>query len=185
MKKVLLMVGLSFLMNGCALIKLPAVQLPDEDKPATVRIYENIPKDEILKAGEKVLTLAYDGFKFEYANNTLLAARDWISFGFLSAAAGTDYWEVAVNDNDSTVSISLKREASPGLLIGSGKDDVLGKYIYELFFERLDYLLGKTDKWTTCKEAKVKMKEDRDKKIEHDLVALCGPASKDDMPQIK
>jgi len=201
------MLLISTLLIGCAaqkpLTREEALKQREILAATTVRVYSDTSQEEVLKATEKILLLA-DGsdFKITHTKNAVIGNRLWSYYFVIGYVIGWDKWLVVAEKNgkDTTVGIRIyqdvqgfpmvAREPSMG---GTGADWSIatlpsientypGKAIYELFFRRLDYFLGKSKKWTNCESAALLVEE---KKIDGDLTPLCDQITiKDDKPEI-
>lgn len=140
----------------------------------TSRTYPDTSKDQALLAVEKLFRLADgDDFKIIHTEDGLQASRQWTSYAVIAAVSGTDYWNVkAIEKNGSvTVVISASTQSqnttpipttggnwTAGTL-GAQGNLVDGTAIYDVFWARLDYLLGKRADWMLCKEADERVKQ--------------------------
>lgn len=140
-------------------------------KKETTRVYKNFTKEEIFAASEKLFRL-WDGddFSFSYTPNQLAAVRKWMFFALIAYAEGSDHWQVSVTDSSDQnqaleVRVSLREISSSSSLVVGGPTVFMGPafgqenfvntpYIYRLFWSRLDYLLGVSDSWYSCKDWK-------------------------------
>lgn len=149
---------------GCA--SVPPQMTRDQYLATTTRIYK-APKDDVIAAAEKVLRLA-DGNDFKLAHNAdgFTASRAWSIYMVLAATFGNDYWSVKVTERDgasmietqvasSSQALAPMATTSPGTWTTStlpgGSSPVDGPALYELFFARMDYMLGLRPDWPTCK----------------------------------
>ena len=144
----------------------------------TTRIYEGVAKDQLISAAESVLRLAGGEYmKVSHTENGLTATRNWQYYAILQAEKGGDYWTFKVEplptSIKATVQLTSKREFyAYGILPAHAKDSsVEGTAIYDVFWSRIDYMLGRTPEWMSC--------EMSDKKIDEGLVwgentALCS-----------
>lgn len=132
------------------------------------RTYENVTPEEVLLAADRVFRLADDDYNISHAPNGIQAQRNWMIYFVLSITSGTDSWSVTVESlPDNKVKVIAMHSPTANSMfagpVGSGgvtSVTVPGMQrlttrpaIYELFFARLDYFLGKTKTWITCKEA--------------------------------
>ena len=158
------------MLTGCA--TLP--ELTREEYLALVnRTYEGTSIEEGLAAAERLFRLADPGdVEFQHFENGFRVYRPWLLYMVLAAAAGTDVWDVraAPVEGGTRLTVHLSRASSsivpvpatssataitspgPGLPFNSTA-------IYDLFWGRMDYLLGRRDAWMTCEEAKAREKE--------------------------
>lgn len=133
------------------------------------RTYQESP-GAVLAAAEKVLMRSDDDYRIMpgQTDNVYRAKRTWMMFMLFSNAIGEDHWEVTAKEADNgETSVSTKWWTGPfsaGLIpmqISSGGDATnygLLPPLYDLFYERLDYMLGKRKDWPTCKDAEKRLK---------------------------
>lgn len=164
----------------------------EEYLSTTQHTYDNSP-DEIFKASEKLFNLA-DGNDFQYSwtDDTLIANRKWSFYLVLAAGFGNDTWQIKtqkLSDGKTKVSVMVSTTSSSLMPMPTTGGDfsggttpsmanlVQGTAIYDIYWSRLDYLLGINKHWMTCKEADQKVK---DKKVWGNNEALCNSLNMDD-----
>ena len=138
----------------------------------TARIYSDVDKETVVGAAERLLRLA-DGqdFKIQHTEDGLLASRNWMSYVVIAAATGTDYWRLTVTPlpegTKATIQVSMQGSAiTPMMTAGPGAGTgwtatsgpmtgavIDGPLLYDIFWARMDYLLGKKTAWMTCADA--------------------------------
>jgi hypothetical protein len=123
----------------------------------TSRTYEGLSKDQIISAAEAVLRLAGGEYmKISHTEDGLTGSRSWGYYAVIQSEKGIDSWifktEPTQGGIKATVRLTSSRQLySYGILPTPEKEaPVDGSAIYDMFWRRMDYLLGKTDKWTTC-----------------------------------
>lgn len=134
----------------------------------TTREYSDVSNDQILTAAEELFTLADgDDFKFVHSEDSLYASRNWTVYVVLGMAQGTDYWLVKTSPTKTGIKVNVQVNRMAGMILpmpttsagmtasstpmaGTPAD---GTAIYDVFWSRMDYLLGKKALWMTCKEA--------------------------------
>ncbi|MCB9965765.1 MAG: hypothetical protein H6855_06760 [Rhodospirillales bacterium] len=156
----------SFFLSACATSK-PKPLSREEYLQTTTREYTGFSQEEVISAAEEVLKLADgDDFIFSHTKNGFSATRNWSVYVVLAAAMGTDFWQFqAVPQGDiikAEVIVSTSSSAISGAYMGNGiaapmtipagSASVAGNALYDLFWSRLDYILGTSDKWRSCKE---------------------------------
>lgn len=163
-----------FLLSACA--KQPTreqiLQMQETVKESQTRIYDEDPK-LILKACEAVLHASDHDYHAmpEQSDSVYTCKRNYFFTLILSTVMGEDYWKItAVKNNDGKTVVNVRSWSGPrsaGMIplpVTSGGDtnnNYLSKQLYRLFFERLEYVLGKRQEWPTCKEAQQWVKEDK------------------------
>lgn len=155
------------LLSGC-LPKCPRMTRA-EYLETTTRVYKNSDKEEVFAAIEKLFILA-DGndFKFTYTEDGMQAMRNWSIFLIFAAGFGTDYWNINVQDVENggvrvstrvaTQSQSMAPTPTTGGNYSAGTTPLMGSplegtSIYDLFYARLDYLLGVRSEWMSCDDS--------------------------------
>lgn len=192
-KKVAIISFLLVALGGCA-AKQPHMTR-EEWLNLTSREYKGVSKEQALSAAERLLTLADgDDFKIMHTQEGLYANRNWMVYMVLAAVSGIDYWSVRATPIQSGVMLSLQvnRQMSTIAPMGTAAGDwaassmpmggtpVEGAAIYDLFWARMDYLLGKRSDWMTCEAANLRIKE---KKVWGDNEPLCNSFNvKDEEP---
>lgn len=155
---------------GCA---APPKQITrNEWLNATTRTYSGVSKEQALAASEKLLRLADgDDFNIQHTESGINATRAWIAYAVIVGVNGTDYWDIRADQIGDgvkvSVQVSTQTQSTSPMQMGSTWMPVNsttpgtpahGVAIYDVFFSRLDYLLGKGGKWMTCKEADERVK---------------------------
>jgi hypothetical protein len=159
---------LATLLAGCAAQPKPLSR--EEFLAATTRTYEGKSKEQVIAAAERVLKLA-DGDDFAFAHNErgFDAVREWSAFALIIFMTGRDYWTFHVAEQPegikASVQVSVFAEgltptpttaggwvATSSPVAGTGRP-VDGPALYELFWTRMDHLLGLRERWMDCKEA--------------------------------
>lgn len=134
----------------------------------TSRVYEGVTVEQVLTSADRIFRLADEDYKISHAPGGLNAKRDWIIYLVLVVTTGTDSWSVTAETlPDGKVKVvalcsPTAQSVTGGPTMGGGAtaltSPVIQRHItrpaiYQLFFSRLDYLLGNSDSWITCKEA--------------------------------
>lgn len=183
---------LGAILAGCATSGPPMSR--EEYLATTQRVYEGKTPDETLNAAEQLFRLADgDDFTFHHNDDALLAHRNWSIYIVLAATFGSDQWLIKAQEVDGGTKVSAQVGTSSGNIIPApttggdmaafgtpgGGSPVRGTAIYDLFWARMDYLLGKTDHWMTCAEA--------DQRVKDGIVwgkneALCNSFNMKDLP---
>lgn len=160
----------ALLLQGCA--SGPRKQLSREEWIAsTSRVYSGITREQAIAAAERVLRLADgDDFQVVHSQDGFDAVRDWMAFAVIVLVTGKDYWSVRVMDDPGGVKMTVQSSvtadstsptpttskgtwvAASSPMVAGGRP-VDGPALYELFFARVDYLLGLNPRWSTCEEA--------------------------------
>lgn len=192
MYKIIFAVLVLTMMFGCATRK---TMTREEYLSTTQRTYANKTQTDVLNAAERVFILSDgDDYQFHHTDNTLSASRRWLVYLVFGAAMGTDYWTVQSTDVKGGTKASVLLSTSAGSVLGTAfnntpgvvtspamGDFATGPAVYDLFWNRMDFILGKSDKWMTC--------EDLGQLIEKKITwgnaeALCNSFNvKDNLPE--
>lgn len=171
MRKLILLVAVVVL-AGC--ITRPQVSR-EEYISMTTRTYEGVTKKQVFKAAENFLRLLDgDDFIIEYPENRINATRDW----FLLLSHGRTSWEIKTSPSiESTkVDVHVKSTMNASVL-------PTDKVVYDVFWARMDYLLGKRNDWLTCEKVSEMFNK---KETWGDDFAVCNGATlKNNTPEPK
>lgn len=169
--KRLLTVAAIAVLAGCA-TKQPQMTRA-EYLLTTQRTYEGATPDDVFEAAQTLFTLADgDDFRFFHDDRSMTASRPWLVYLVLAAAMGTDTWNVRAEPIDGGVKVSTALTTTSGSVLPmptTGGDmtaggmpgmggNVTGTAIYDVFWARMDFLMGKRDAWMTCDEANARVK---------------------------
>ena len=166
----LIAVGLLVALAGCA---TQPKMTRDEYLKTTQREYVNKTPDDVFKAAEKLFTLADgDDFTFHYTDDSMSASRPWVVYLVFAASMGTDNWLIRTKEEGNKTKVSALVSTAMGSVapmattggdwtatgLPGGGNIVAGTAIYDVFWARMDYLLGKSDKWMSCEQADDRVK---------------------------
>lgn len=138
----------------------------ESSEQATARVYQGVAPAEAIRQAETVLRLA-DGkdVRFSYGPNSFVAQRDHLIYMVLAAAPGTFSYHVNAESvpGGTKVRMTIANQSTailPGAVVPqipttvpSATDQVRMVEPYDLYFSRLDYLLGKSGEWVSCSDA--------------------------------
>ena len=175
MKKVFMLVLLlSLVISGCAQKKLSREEqlaIQERNSVAAVQVYEGYTVDELAQAAENVLYLIDPGFDtdIKHLKNSVISHRRYLIYMVLSAVMGVDTWVVRIEEKTPNVhKVSVVADGVfAGLIMPSpvAVEDIhpnstkLPEASAKLFFERLDYFLGKQTVWRSCKNSETWAKQ--------------------------
>lgn len=149
-----LLIMLAAALFGCA---VPPPQMSREEALiATQRHYPGVTQGQILQRVESIFDLS-DGsdYTYAYTSDGLKANRRYDVYLVFIAPSGNFIWDVrATPDQDGVLVKAQVEEHSGGIGIQTGTELFNTAIPYNMLWERLDYLLGKSDHWPTCDEAK-------------------------------
>lgn len=129
----------------------------EEYREISTKVYHDIEPNEVIEATVKLFKL-FDGTNVMYLDNSVTVAMRWGIFGFLSGTTGKDYWTIKVKEhgnNSILVSANVLRTSEDVGIWGYSNNpskQLQDKPTFNLFWKRLDYFLGKSTKWYTCKD---------------------------------
>jgi hypothetical protein len=133
----------------------------------TQRTYAGATQDQVLTAAERVLRLADEGdFTLSHSPSGLQARRTWSAYLVIAAVFGEDLWQVTATPTTggTTVHIQVTQAsqdmaAAPvGVTTTPGPTHAIqGPALYELFWARLDHLLGARPDWVTCAQQEARV----------------------------
>lgn len=174
-------------LSGCVAPHPPMTRAEYLD--TVTRTYADTTPDQVLTATEKLMRLA-DGndFQISHSADGLRAARNWLIYAVIAMANGTDYWDVKATPSPAgtvvQVQVSTQGSATGVIATGQGNyaplttvgggNPVPGNAIYDVFFARLDFLLGRREDWMTCDVANDRVEK---KIVWGDNSALCNTAN--------
>ncbi len=184
--RVLAFVGVAFVLAACQQQRM-ITQL--EYDAATLHEFAGFTPEQVAKASRQVLTLL-DGedFKFEDTRIGFVGRREWFNFALIAAESGTDQWEFRVGQDAGITKarMEITRTAGGGMItpFGGGyynqpQTIFNGVAVYAIFWERVDYMLGRRQHWTTCDDMRSRI---RAKSTWGDLSAMCDGNNKNDTP---
>ncbi|GAB1254578.1 hypothetical protein [Desulfovibrio falkowii] len=164
-----------FMVNGCA----PQKPLTPEEIAAerarqmamVTRVYPDKKPEEVLLASARIFSLADDDYTVSHSPTSIQAQRNWLIYLVISAAMGTDTWIVEVAPEGEGTRVVARHSGQAASVTGMAMPTSNGGMsatavtspamqnmttqpaIYQLFFARLDHLMGKRADWVTCKDA--------------------------------
>lgn len=137
----------------------------------STRVYLDKKAEDVILAADRVFRLAADDYAISYSPTGLHAQRNWQIYLIISGSCGTDNWNlttqklpqggVKVIATHFSYTTNTPRTTTEGgdtatmlLNLMPGTASMTTRpAIYQLFFARLDYFLGKRTAWVTCKQA--------------------------------
>jgi hypothetical protein len=120
---------------------------PEEWQEAQTRRYLGVTQAQAYGAARKLFSLADPtDVMFGYEHGRLLAIRRAILSTILSAY--NERWVIDAQEQEGATTITTSLE-----LVGClGHRRPQSVWPYRMFFSRMDYLLGKSNKWMTCED---------------------------------
>lgn len=150
--KIAALTACAITLSGCA---APHLQTRDQWLRESQRTYEDRDPEQVIRAAEAVLTAVDPGdVTFAHSADGFTARRRWVVYVVIASAVGEDVYEFkAVQTAEGTrasIRIEQRGQASDGRV---SDDSITMTTSYKLFFNWLDYALGKRDRWITCDQA--------------------------------
>jgi hypothetical protein len=139
---------------GCA--KQPQLTL-DQWREVTTRKYEGVTRDQVLEAAEKVFELASPNYECVPTKDGLIAQRNWSTYLIISAAYGHFRWNIETEEETpGVITVTAHCDGSAGSYAyasSMGPQQLIVKEtgVYQLFWARMDYVLGRRTHWVTRK----------------------------------
>lgn len=142
----------------------------DEYKALTNREYVGVTKKQVFKAAEELLRLSDgDDFKIVKLPGSLKATRRWDEFYGILWDYGYDDWSVETQSLNDKITVSVRiirhfqfSSNSPdreNFTVDPPTKRINGTAIYDLFWARMNYLLGKRLEWMTCEMSDNRIKQ--------------------------
>lgn len=198
MKKLILCGAVAAMLAGCVTPHPPMSR--EEYIATTTRVYPDKTKEDVFKAAEKLFRLS-DGndYTFTHSEESMDATRKWSFYVVLAAGFGQDHWRVTAKDTDNgvkaTVQAATQSQAVQPMMVADGTNQnayattgpmqgspIQGNALYNLFWKRMDYLLGKRPDWATCEESDKNIKEGKEWGFND---PLCNSFNVDDVDPTK
>ncbi len=152
MIRLVVLLGIFLFYSGCVLTN---VSSETQDVKISKRVYKDISKDAILEATKKIFLVANDNFDnnefvIDSYRNKVEISRVLFENKLIMVDLYLDKWIVEVYqfENETRVNLSLVRTDAKE----QKKNISIPDNVYELFWSRLDYILGLNDEWTTCRK---------------------------------
>jgi hypothetical protein len=121
---------------------------------ATSRRFPGETRERIVRAAESVLRQSDPGRQITTRTEGFASFRQFESYGFVVAEGGGDLWTVTSRDladgAEAVVRLAPRNgggPAGPAISITGGRNPAP---LYDLFWSRVEYVLGRRADWTTC-----------------------------------
>lgn len=162
--------------TGCA---APAPELARDQYLALVsRTYDGTAPDTAIAAAEKVLRFSDTDFEVRHFEDGFEATRNWSIYLIFSLVAGSDAWSVRATPVEDGTELTVRVEREEGVIQQSVRR-MESPALYDVFWARLDWMLGVRPDWMTCVES--------NRRIAQDIVvgkndALCSITNENRFP---
>ena len=139
------------------------------------RIYKNEDRERMLRAAEAVVRASGPGqYEFEFGLNGFSARHSYFIYGVVASAYGREKWDFNIEPGTAglraTATLSDAGDVHGGLSISRYEKIAVGAPVYQLFWARVDYVLGRRPDWITCERAQI------EKSAYGSLYGLCRSA---------
>lgn len=174
--KITLALLLTLTLASCAAKK----QLTPEEAEAererqiqmVTRVYEGKSQKDVLMAADRIFRLDDSDYVISHSETSLVAKRNWMVYLVITAAFGTDTWVVETFPEGNATKVITRHSGQAQSMMPTptvGFNGQMGMTAstgpsmqgmstwsgpYRLFYERMDYLLGKKTDWIRCRDAK-------------------------------
>lgn len=172
----------------------------DEYLARTNRSYA-VDREQLIRAARKVLELADPADTvFVDLHEGFDAHRTWSAYYVIGGEHGIHHWAVRTRHDGDKVAVSVQvseeMTVATAAPVAGGQGGVVpyssgmpgrplrGMKVYDLYFARLEYLLGLSKEWPDCDdwEGTGSLGGGRRKSQEDDLSPFCGATAKDLSP---
>lgn len=153
----------------------------DDYLAEATRSFPSQDRERVIRAAEAVLKQSDpDDWEFRYTAEGFTGLRRYFVYAVLASASGREKWEFNTElANPSTIkasiSVSEAGVSSGGYSSRPYEGSMSSIPLYRLFWSRVDYVLGRSQTWTTCQEALDALAAKNENSLA--LSGLCGPTS--------
>lgn len=153
----------------------------DDYLAEATRSYPAQDRERVIRAAEAVLKQSDPAdWDFRYTAEGFTGLRRYFVYAVLASASGREKWEFNTElTNPATIkasiSVSESGISSGGYSSRPYEGSMSSIPLYRLFWSRVDYVLGRSQTWTTCQEALDVLAAKNENALA--LSGLCGPTS--------
>ena len=144
----------------------------------TNKTYSDVSKEEFIKANEYFFKLLDDESDLTIAHHRdgMVVSRNWLLYFVIGAAMGTDTWHITAKEKDGKLNVHLAINRLEGSVTGvpggaytspqtvtapSMVNAINGPISYETYWKRMDFLLGRSETWYSCKDIEKDLKNEK------------------------
>ena len=144
------------------------------------RNYSNEPRERIIEAARIVLRHS-DPTDFEFRDTLtgFTGLRRYFIYAVIAASNGREKWEFQTEADGkavrAAVSVSEAGVSTGGYSTQPYEGRMASVPLYRLFWDRVDYMLGRRPDWVSCEQAEAVLKASNTGTLA--LGGLCGPTS--------
>lgn len=147
MYKIGLLIVIAFLFSGCSFTN---VTFTSDEVKTSKRVYKDISKDAILEASKKMFILANKKeFIIDSYRDRIEISKVLFENKIYSVDLYLDKWilEVYQFENETRANLTLVRTDA----LEESENIIVPTDVFDLFWARLDYLLGLNQSWADCR----------------------------------
>ena len=126
---------------------------------SNVQYYDqNITKDQLLHAAKRVFNLSdKNKYVVDSYRDELNVTKSKAFYKMYTMQIRNDYFNLKVDENNTEGKLKVTLSLSRTYGIEEEEREYLGKNnsMYGLFWDRVDYLLGRKDEWTSCAKFRI------------------------------
>ena len=145
------------------------------------RTYNGQPRERIIEAAQFVLKYS-DPQDFEFRDNLtgFVGLRRFVVYAVVAAAVGREKWEFTTEPHGAgvraSVNVSEAGQVSGSYSSAPFEGRMASVALYRLFWNRVDYMLGRRPDWVSCEHAVAALQATNTNSTAA-LGGLCGPTS--------
>lgn len=154
---------------GCA---GPRIVDRDQWLAETVKVYKDRNQEQVIRAAEAAISSIAPGrITFVHTADGFTGRRNWFATIIIASASGYDTYKFQTEKTPAgtKATIAIETKGSDGRTVTEVQQNTVASF--RLFFNWLDYALGKGSTWITCEEADEKLKLENAKFAP----AICTP----------
>jgi hypothetical protein len=159
--KLIASIAVALTLTGCV-TQPKAPQNYSDYKAMTDRVYVNKTPEQVFKATETLMRLAdkdTNDLTFTYDDNEIKVQRFYTIYFVIGFENGKYNFTVRTTPQGNDTRTTLSVDRFIGAFLNADKNVVTTPAYYQLFYSRLDYLLGVSKEWITCDQAKTRFGE--------------------------
>ena len=126
----------------------------EKEKEMSKYFFNDVNKIQVAGAIEKVLRLS-DGndYSISYQESKIDVKRTSVIYLVFYAGIKNDRWEIFLEEKNNGVYVSIKTYVSSQEMVAVFPErEIVKGDLYNLFFNRIEYILGRNTKWQSCEE---------------------------------
>ena len=144
------------------------------------RTFSGETRERVVTAARVVLqTSDPSDFEFRDSLTGFTGLRRYIIYAVIAASVGREKWELQTEEVPkgvrAAISVSEAGQSTGGYSVTPYEGQMASVALYRLFWDRVDYMLGRRPDWVSCDQAEAAVKASGAGSIA--LGGLCGPTS--------